>query len=161
VPRTRIPSSAFSKESIMTRFHPLLITGVLTLGLGACAQVPEGEHSTHHPSEQTAATASAPIAGQPDMAAHMKAMQDLRTRMAQARTPEERRALMEEHMKLMREGMGMMRGMGAGGMGMMGRGGGTSGPASGMPCQQMMEMHMEMMQSMMPMMEGMPKAPIR
>lgn len=140
----------------MTRFPSLLITGMLSLGLGACAQVPEEEHSAHHPAAQAATAAPAPGAGQPaDMAAHMKAMQDLRARMAQARTPEERRALMEEHMKLMREGMRMMDDMrsqgGVGGM-MGGRMGMSNTDLDA--CRQMMTSHMEMMGSMMQMMDG-------
>jgi cytochrome c556 len=42
---------------------------------------------------------------------HGSAMQDMRQKMAAAKTPEERQALMSEHMKAMHEGMGMMRGM--------------------------------------------------
>jgi hypothetical protein len=42
---------------------------------------------------------------------HGAAMQDMRQKMAAAKTPEERQALMTEHMKAMHEGMGMMHGM--------------------------------------------------
>ena len=39
------------------------------------------------------------------------AMHEMHQKMAAAKTPEERQALMSEHMKAMHEGMGMMRGM--------------------------------------------------
>lgn len=45
------------------------------------------------------------------MDAHMKAMQALHQAMGQARTPEERAALMESHRALMRDGGHMMDGM--------------------------------------------------
>lgn len=38
-------------------------------------------------------------------------MHEMHEKMAAARTPQERQALMSEHMKAMHEGMGMMRGM--------------------------------------------------
>jgi hypothetical protein len=150
----------------MTRLFHLLTIGTLTLGLGACAQLPEEDHSAHHPAGEATVSSPATTAGQPDMAAHMKAMQSLRERMAQARTPEERRALMDEHMKLMHEGMAMMSNMprqgGMGGM-MGGMMGGRMGAPNASPeaCRQMMESHMETTRSMMRMMDGMPQSPSR
>ena len=89
------------------------------------------------------------------MDTHMKAMREMHDKMARARTPEERNALMAEHMKLMQDGMAMMGGMGPGGMRGMGA---MSGDGAGH--QQMMEKRMEMMQSMMQMMmDRMPAAP--
>jgi hypothetical protein len=38
-------------------------------------------------------------------------MHEMHQKMAAAKTPQERQALMSEHMKAMHEGMGMMRGM--------------------------------------------------
>ena len=80
----------------------------------------------------------------------MKAMQDMHARMAAAKTPVERNALMGEHSKLMQDGMVMMRCTG----GMQGMGGmGSGGSAPDMaPRMQMMEKRMAMMQSMMQMM---------
>jgi hypothetical protein len=72
----------------------------------------------------------------------MQSMRQMHDRMARARTPEERQALMAEPTKLMQEGMSMMGGMGPGTMGM----------GSMADRQQMMEKRMEMMQSMMQMM---------
>ena len=72
----------------------------------------------------------------------MQSMREMHDKLARARTPEERQALMTDHAKLMQEGMNMMGGMGPGGMGM----------GSMANRQQMMEKRMEMMQSMMQMM---------
>ena len=92
------------------------------------------------------------------MDTHMKAMREMHDKMARARTPEERNALMAEHMKLMQDGMAMMGGMGPGGMRGMGGMGAMSGDGAGH--QQMMEKRMEMMQSMMQMMmDRMPAGP--
>lgn len=52
-------------------------------------------------------------------AGHMKMMQDMQQKMAGAKTPEERTAMMQEHMKTMQGGMGMQRGMTACRMDMM------------------------------------------
>jgi len=83
-------------------------------------------------------------------------------KMAAARTPEERQALMAEHMKLMQEGMAMMGGMGPGmGMGNMpGAKGKPGGAMSPQMRQQMMEKRMDMMQSMMQMMMDRMQAPM-
>lgn len=99
----------------------------------------------------------------------MKAMREMHEKMANAKTPEERQALMAEHMKVMHEGMGMMNMMccmgGMGGMGgmqgMQGMGpmSGASAPRGGMAIRhsmrqrhEMMEKRMDMMQHMMQMM---------
>lgn len=130
-----------------------ILAATAALGLAGCAQFPP-RHAAHHPD------ASAPTAGpampMARMDEHMKAMRAMHDRMARAKTPEERNALMAEHHKLMQEGMGMMGGMG----GMMGN---MQGPG-GDPVmrQQMMEKRMEMMQSMMQMMmDRLPPAPAK
>jgi hypothetical protein len=46
-------------------------------------------------------------------------MQEIRSRLLAARTPEERRKLMAEQMRLIETGMDMIGGMGMGGMGGM------------------------------------------
>jgi hypothetical protein len=130
-----------------------LFAATAALGLAGCAQTPPG-HSAHHPG----ASAAAP--GQPmpmaRMDEHMKAMRTMHDRMARAKTPEERNALMAEHHKLMQEGMAMMGGMG----GMMGKMQGPGGDPAAR--QQMMEKRMEMMQSMMQMMmDRLPPAPAK
>jgi hypothetical protein len=79
------------------------------------------------------------------MDAQMKTMHEMHLRMKNAKTPEERQALMAAHMKAMQGGMGMMKGMPA------------MHDAKGMPPEmaehhKMMGQHMEMMQVMMDMM---------
>lgn len=97
------------------------------------------------------APATGKPAGMPDMAMmdkHMKAMQAMHEKLANAKTPAEREALMAEHMKLMQEGMSMMGGMAP-----------TKAPTAAAR-QQMMEKRMDMMQSMMQMMmDRMPMSP--
>jgi hypothetical protein len=92
------------------------------------------------------------------MDTQMKMMRETRDKMMQAKSPEERNALMAINMKQMQSGMAMMGGMGSDGMtGMQG-----NSPMSGDMSlrQQMMEKRMEMMQSMMQMMmDRMPQAP--
>lgn len=88
---------------------------------------------------------------------HMKAMQAMRDKMMNAKTPAERQALMDEHMKSMHEGMAMMKGMkGMGGMhgkgGMPGMSGMKDMPMDMSRHHQMMEMRMDTMQTMMEMM---------
>lgn len=150
----------------------LLLAGA---SLGAAAQTP-AEHEQHHPqgaATTPAATAAAQPATPPNamgpgqmanmarMDEQLKAMRAMHDKMAAARTPEERQALMTEHLKLMQEGMGMMRQMGAGMPGMGGQAG--MGPMGGMAAgnempadlatrHQLMEKRLEMMESMLQMM---------
>ncbi len=92
------------------------------------------------------------------MDAQMKTMQEMHTKMTNAKTPEERQALMADHMKAMQGGMGMMKGMP--GMGAMG--GQTGMPADMAQQQKMMGQHMAMMQMMMDMMQQrMPASPAK
>jgi hypothetical protein len=77
----------------------------------------------------------------PGMDAQMKRMQQMHERMAAARTPAERQALMAEQHKVMQDGMGMMSGMQ------------RTQPAPGTPeAQRMTDIRMQMMESMMQMM---------
>ena len=120
----------------------------------------EQDHTEHHP-EAPAAVAPAPDMGAKvppqAMQKQIQAMKAMHEKMVNAKTPEERSALMAEHMQTMREGMGMMQKMGqSGGMGgMSGMGAPKGGKA--MACDmheshRMMGMRMEMMESMMQMM---------
>lgn len=131
---------------------------VATFSLGALAQSTD-EHKGHHPAGATPpavspqmGTANAMSMGSmAKMDQHMKAMQAMHEKMASAKTPEERQALMVDHMKMMQDGMAMMKEMG----GMSGMGGMQSGKAMGggmAEWQQMMEKRMAMMESMMQMM---------
>lgn len=97
--------------------------GVLALTvLAGCSAIPGSdpkeadEHAAHHPPGAAATPAPSGYEQQ------MTTMQEMHRRMAEAKTPEERAALMKDHMKTMRDGMAMMgrmRGetMGNGGMG--------------------------------------------
>ncbi len=61
----------------------------------------------------------------------MQAMKAMHEKMMNAKTPEERSALMAEHMQTMRDGMGMMQKMGqSSGMGSMSGMGDKSGMAA-------------------------------
>jgi hypothetical protein len=110
------------------------------------------QRAAHH----AGAAASAPTAAMRDQ---MKAMREMHDQMAQAKTPEERQALMADHVKAMQGGMQMMKGMG--GMGGAACMRDPQGPPADMgKCQQMMEQRMDMMQMMMEMMmQRMPAPP--
>jgi len=116
---------------------------------GASSSMPgnAAAHAAHHPNTATPPSMAA-------MQDQMKAMQEMRDKMMNAKTPEERQALMADHMKAMQGGMQMMRGMG--GMGAMGGSACMSdpkgSPADMAKCQQTMDQRMEMMQLMMEMM---------
>jgi hypothetical protein len=104
-------------------------------------------HAEHHPDGMPAMSAMEP---------RMKAMQAMHQKMANAKTPAERDALMAEHMKAMQGGMDMMKEMhGMGGKGMPTAGSGEH--------DRMMADHMAMMQMMMNMMADRmpPAAPAR
>src|SRR5450755_1147297 len=157
----------------MTTLRTLIALSVAALAT-ACASpgavtaaspspTPVDEHAGHHPETG----ASAPMAA---MEPRMKARQEMHQKMMNAKTPEERNALMAEHMKAMQGGMSMMEGMG----GMDGKGsvGGMGGMAAmsdpkDMPADmakrhRMMEQRMDMMQMMMEMMmDRMPPPPAK
>ena len=132
---------------------------LITLPIGASAATPPKaeDHAAHHPE----ASASAPTAA---VNAPMKAMHDMRDKMMNAKTPEERQALMAEHMKVMQDSMQTLKGMG--GMSGMDGMGSISGkdPGKAMPLEmekhrQLMEQRMDMMQMMMEMMMQRAEAP--
>ena len=152
--------------------HTVLSVALAAAAMGAAAQPA---------AEQAPRTPNAPAAGQPPasqsgtaarrgdadrMAAmdrQMKIMREMHEKMARAKTPEERNALMAEHMKTIQEGMATMNMMGGPGMGPMGgMQGGKPMPGNMNERQQMMEKRMEMMQSMMRMMmERLPPTPAK
>ena len=135
------------------------LTGVVFITACAAPHEPGGphrgagrqaEHASHHP----AGAASAPASAMPD---RMKAMREMHDKMMNAKTPEEKQALMADHMKAMQDGMHMMKGMGGGmgarhGMGPMGGMGAKGSPDDMAQRQKMMEERMDMMQMMMDMM---------
>lgn len=125
------------------------LSGLALTLLAGCSAMPGSkeadEHSAHHPAG-SAAAAQAP-AGYDQQ---MKMMQEMHRKMAEAKTPDERAALMRDHMKTMQDGMAMMGqmrgGMMGGGMG-MGDGKATMpmDPAAMKRRMDMMEMMMQMM----------------
>lgn len=134
--------------------HTVLTVALVTAAIGSGAQTaPTGQ-----PSSRQAASATTP--GSADQMAAMdkqiKAMREMHEKMANAKTAEERNALMAEQMKTMQDGMAvmnMMGGVGVGGMGgMSGMQGRKPMPGDMNQRQQMLEKRMEMMQSMMQMM---------
>ncbi|MDI4635231.1 hypothetical protein J7U46_19365 [Pelomonas sp. V22] len=113
----------------------------------ASAQAKEQDHQAHHPDGAASSALKAPAkaatpapAKNADMAAKMKAMQDMHQKMMNAKTPEERQVLMAEHMKSMQAGMGVMKQM-------------SADPKARMEA---MEQRMDMMQMMM---DRMPASP--
>jgi len=122
-------------------------------GVTASPSPPPAAERAGHPG----GGASAPMAA---MEPRMKAMHEMHEKMMNAKTPEERQALMADHMKAMQDGMGMMKDMSAmGGMGGKAPMGGMGAMADGkgMPADmakhhQMMAQRMDMMQMMMEMM---------
>lgn len=142
--------------------HTLLGIALAAASLNAFAQT-AAEHTQHHPDASAAGQPPGKQAGpatQPGTADQMaamdgqiKAMREIHDKMMNAKTPEERNALMAEHMKTMQEGMSMMNMMGKAGSGSMGATqGGKPMPGNMNQRHQMMEKRMEMMQSMMQMM---------
>lgn len=125
--------------------------------LAGCSSVAGGAakdadpHAAHHPPKATAKAADDPKVGQ-----QMKMMQEMHQKMAAAKTPEERGALMKDHMKAMQDGMAMMGQM------REGPGMGKDAMGSGMPMDHdTMKRRMDMMEMMMQMMmdrEGMKPA---
>lgn len=106
-----------------------------------------------HAGHQPAAGSATPMSA---MEPRMKAMHEMHTKMKNARTPEERSALMAEHMLAMQGGMSMMKSMHDKG-GMMAMADPNATPAEKAKHHQAMAQHMAMMKMMMDMMgERMP-----
>jgi hypothetical protein len=139
--------------------HTILTIALATAALTSWAQTtPEqAQHQAHVlATEQLSAPTSdlaAPPGGAGKMAAmdnKMKTMHEMHEKMMNAKTPEEKKALMAEHMKTMQDGMAMMSMMG--GAGMAGMQGKKPMPGNMKQRQLMMEKRMEMMETMMQMM---------
>ena len=137
----------------MSKF--LTLAAALPFVVGCAAtQTKAPDHQAHHPDGAAPAAVAKPMPGMgADMAAKMKAMQEMHQKMMAAKTAEERQALMAEHMKAMQGGMGMMKGMAGGAMG-------KDMPLDPQRRMQTMEQRMDMMQMMMEMMmDRMPAPP--
>lgn len=143
----------------MKFIRPLVMVSTMAL-LGSTAWAEDA----HHP-EAAASAAKAPKAvaakaapakpvakeSMKKMDQQMMDMRAMHDKMMNAKTPEERSALMADHMKVMQDGMAMMGGMS--GMGAAAPDGMKGGmPADMATHHQMMEKRMEMMESMMQMM---------
>lgn len=133
----------------MRFIRPLVFASTLAL-FGTTAWAEEAHHpeaaasAAKAPKAAAAKAAPAKPAAKESMKKMDQQMMDMRAmhdKMMNAKTPEERSALMADHMKAMQGGMGMMGGMaGAGKDGM---------PSDTETHHQMMEKRMEMMESMM------------
>jgi hypothetical protein len=135
----------------LTRIHALTI--VLALAAPLIHAADASEHGAHHP-ENAPVTSTQKIpskhvnAVEPSsnqamkMDAQRNTMREMHDNMMNAKTPEERQALMADHMKVMKDGMSMMDG------GMM------ADPIKGnkFAAPQAMQQQMNMMQTMMQMM---------
>ena len=97
------------------------------------------------------------------MDAHMRRMQELRAKLADAKTPEEGQKLMDDQRQEMHQGMAMMQGMSTDGSMMGGTGPGmkshTGKPADQNMQMQMIERRLDMMQAMMQTMLDQQSAP--
>ena len=136
-----------------------LVVGSSALALAllvGCSSMPGSasrgvdEHAGHPP-PGAAGTTPAPAGYEQQM----KTMQEMHQKMAAAKTPEERAAMMKDHMKTMHDGMGMVGQMHGG---MMGGKGMESGKGEMRMDPEMMKRRMDMMEMMMQMMmdrEGM------
>ena len=151
----------------MSHFRQTVLTIALaTTAIGAWALTDaQKQHQAHVLATEQATTAApaasaATPASSEKMAAmdsKMKAMGEMHQKMMNAKTPEEKKALMAEHMKTLREGMKMM-GM-TGGGGMAGMHGQKPMPGDMGQHHQMMEKRMAMMEVMMQMMMDQMPAP--
>jgi hypothetical protein len=138
----------------MTAFRTLIALSVAALAT-ACASPGAIDAPPKSPGMGTAGASSSVPAIEP----RMMAMQDMQQKMAKAKTPAERQALMADHMKAMQGGMAMMKEM-HGMQGMAGMGEGKGMPPDMAQRHQMMTAHMATMQTMMDMMmQRMPAMP--
>ena len=144
-------------KKIQIHTAALALTALLSAG-AASGQVVKA--TTAAPVSQTTCCAdSSAQMGQMD--AHMKRMQELHVKLADAKTPEERQRLMEEQRREMHQGMAMMQAMPHNGS-MMGGAGADMKGHTGTPQKtqmQMMERRMDMMQAMMQTMLDQQSAP--
>ncbi|EYC52176.1 hypothetical protein AZ34_14700 [Hylemonella gracilis str. Niagara R] len=128
----------------MKVLQSLPVTLLIAMASLAASAQTAAEHEQHHPGGAAPATASpAPRTAEQQMSAmdtQLQRMRDMSHKLAAAKTPQERQALMIEHQKTMQESMRMMsqmQGLSMGGMGgigmMMGGGAGMPSSASNAP----------------------------
>ena len=146
----------------MKKIHSLCIAGVMAVTSASVMAQAQDQNkdrpgSTSQPATNRSNSPSYPMSQDmmKKMDAQMKAMQEIHRKMINAKTPEERNAIMAENIKAMETGMSMMRETGMMGMPMM-----ENMPMrDGMPMMdnvplqnQMMQKRMDMMSNMMQMM---------
>jgi hypothetical protein len=132
-------------KSIPTLISTLAMATFAVNGFAADPADHEAHHPDATPSKAAPKKAPAPSAKQTDkMDSQMKAMREMHEKMMNAKTPEERQALMADHMKMMKDGMSMMNGMMGGGM--------MGGSSTKTPSPEMMQKEIDMMKTMMQMM---------
>lgn len=147
----------------MNASTPMTAALVLAIASFSATAQTAAEHEQHHPgaaAPATAASSASPERQTSAMDRHMQIMRDMSRRMAEAKTRQERQALMAEHRKVMHDGMkmiGKMQAVPKAEMGAMGGSGMQDGMGPQMMGQMMqrhtmMEKRMEMMESMMQMM---------
>ena len=95
----------------MSLFRTLSLSTVLTAVLAGCQTPPD--HAAHHRGGMGPGGAGDRMMSDrmAMMDTQMKSMREMHERVARARTPEERQALMAEHMKMMQDGMENMQSM--------------------------------------------------
>jgi hypothetical protein len=150
--------------------HTVLSIALATAAISSWAQTDaeRAQHAQHQanvlaterlsaqPSDVTSAPGS--VGKMAAMDSKMKTMHEMHEKMMNAKTPEERHALMAEHMKTMQECMAMMGMMSATGKGRMQ--GQKPMPGNMKQRQMMLEKRMEMMEGMMQMMMDSMPAPV-
>jgi hypothetical protein len=142
----------------MNTSRNLAIAMLMGLASGVAVAQAAADHDQHHPQQAPQSTPAQPQAATPDQALsamdrQLHHMREMSRKMAEARTPQERQALMAEHHQAMQDGMKMMGQMQ--GMGMRGGAGQADGSqmmGGMMQRHAMMEKRMEMMQAMLQMM---------
>lgn len=118
----------------MNASKPLALAMLIGMAAFSATAQTAAEHAQHHPDGATAPAQAAPEQQMSAMDKQLQLMRDMSRKLADAKTPQERQAVMAEHQKTMQDSMkmmGQMQGMPMGGMGMM------SGPmmmgGTGMP----------------------------
>ena len=125
---------AIMKTTPLVATLTLALTGFAVVAPAAGTNDPAAHHAPVAAANEAAAKADR----------QMGAMRDLHAKMAAAKTPQERTALMDEHMKAMQGGMAMMGAMN-------GKGDMSAAPAAG-SAHDTMTRRMDMMEMMMQMM---------
>lgn len=134
----------------MNASKPLTLALLLGITAFTASAQTAAEHTQHHPDGAAPKPAqTAPATPEQQMSAmdkQLQLMRDMSRKLADAKTPQERQAVMAEHQKTMQDSMkmmGQMQGIPMGDMGMMG--------GQMMQRHTLMEKRMDMMQAMMQM----------